>query len=139
MRVFVVMYNNGEGDRLERIFDSREAAEAYIEKQDYNWLYDYYSYDVNSLVNVNNLDNRNMQKAINIAIRYHFANSAGFESQIYNRLLEFDKSVNIDNIEFADINPSITVWSTFVRFYYPDLMTSIDLLIDDIVAEFSGD
>lgn len=79
------------------------------------------------------------EKAINIAIRYHFANAAGFESQIYNRLLEFDKSVNIDNIEFTDINPSITVWSTFARFYYPDLMTSIDFLINDIVAEFSGD
>ena len=52
MRVFVVMYNNGEGDRLKNIFDSREAAEAYIEKQDYNWLYDYYVYDVNSLADV---------------------------------------------------------------------------------------
>lgn len=49
MRVFVVVYNNGEGDRLERIFDSREAAEAYIEKQDYKWLYDYYDYDVETL------------------------------------------------------------------------------------------
>lgn len=49
MRVFVVMYNNGDGDRLDCIFDSREAAEAYIEKQDYNWLYDYYVYDVKTL------------------------------------------------------------------------------------------
>ena len=52
MRVFVVMYNNGEGDRLERIFDKREAAEAFIEEQSYNWLYDYYSYDVETLEDV---------------------------------------------------------------------------------------
>lgn len=52
MRVFVVMYNNGEGDRLECIFDSREAAEAFIEKRDYNWLYDYYVYDVKTLADV---------------------------------------------------------------------------------------
>ncbi len=52
MRVFVVMYNNGDGDRLERIFDSCGAAEAFIEKQDYKWLYDYYDYDVNSLADI---------------------------------------------------------------------------------------
>ena len=80
-----------------------------------------------------------MQKAINIAIRYHFANAAGFESQIYNRLLEFDESVNIDNIEFTDIDPLIVVWSTFNGYDVYDLMTSIQALIDDIVAEFSGE
>ena len=80
-----------------------------------------------------------MQKAINIAIRYHFANAAGFESEIYNRLLESDESVNIDNIEFTDIDPLIIVWSTFNGYDVYDLMTSIQALIDDIVAEFSGE
>lgn len=49
MRVFVVMYNNGEGDDIKDIFDSREAAESFIEKQDYNWMYNYYDYDVKTL------------------------------------------------------------------------------------------
>lgn len=80
-----------------------------------------------------------MQKAINIAIRYHFANAAGFESQIYNRLLESDESINIHNIEFTDIDPLIVVWSTFNGYDVYDLMTSIQALIDDIVAEFSGE
>ena len=52
MRVFVVMYNNGDGDRLERVFDRREAAEAFIEKQDYKWLYDWYDYTVETMEDV---------------------------------------------------------------------------------------
>ena len=80
-----------------------------------------------------------VSKAIKIAIRYHFGGAAGFEPEIYNRLLESDESVNIDNIEFTDIDPLIIVWSTFNGYDVYDLITSIQALIDDIVAEFSGE
>ena len=51
MKVFAVMLNHGDGtgDRLEGLFDSVETAQAFIELQDYPWLYDWYSWDVNTL------------------------------------------------------------------------------------------
>ena len=54
MKVFAVMLNHGDGtgDRLEGLFDSVETAQAFIELQDYPWLYDWYSWDVNTLSDV---------------------------------------------------------------------------------------
>jgi hypothetical protein len=54
MNVYVVMLNrgDGEGDRLEGIFNSVEAAEAFIEAQDYKSWYDWYSWKVNTLADI---------------------------------------------------------------------------------------
>jgi hypothetical protein len=45
---------DGEGDRLVGIFDSVATAEAFIEVQDYSWWYDWYSWDVKTLSDLEN-------------------------------------------------------------------------------------
>jgi hypothetical protein len=56
MKVYTVMLNrgDGEGDRLVGIFDSVATAEAFIEVQDYSWWYDWYSWDVKTLSDLEN-------------------------------------------------------------------------------------
>lgn len=83
-----------------------------------------------------------VSKAIKIAIRYHFGGAAGFEPEIYNKLLELADNNPfdiIDSVNFQDINPDIYVWEPFEDMTNSTFMGSIDSLVDDIVAEFSGE
>jgi hypothetical protein len=56
MKVITVMLNrgDGEGDRLVSIVDSVATAEAFIKVQDYPSWYDWYSWDVTTLTDLEN-------------------------------------------------------------------------------------
>lgn len=79
-----------------------------------------------------------ISKAIKIAIRTYFGNAAGFEFEIYNRLCETNEDAVMD-IDFSDIGPDIYV-STFVEDFDVDqLQAAVGQLVNNIVAEFSGE
>ena len=83
-----------------------------------------------------------VSSAIKIAIRYHFGAAVGFEQAIYNRLSDLLNTNAFDLVnseQFQDINPDIYVWHIFEDFLNCTLMDVIDSLVDDIVAEFSGE
>lgn len=81
-------------------------------------------------------------KAVSVAIRYHFGNALGFEREIYDKLLELADNNPfdiIDSANFHDINPDIYVWNVFEDMPNRSFIDLIDSLINDIIAEFSGE
>lgn len=81
----------------------------------------------------------NVSTAIKIAIRVYFANSRGFEKQIYDLLTDQNVRANIQTVDFSDINADIYVYYPFEDFTIDALLNCVDALIDDIIAEISGE
>ena len=71
----------------------------------------------------------NKEKAIAVAIRYHFCDAVGIEQQIYQELQKADGDMLI--VDFAHIS-----WLLFDNLDIDGMMTAIDNLINDILSQF---